>query len=134
GDATREVVGLGATHCYGAVPTDDLGRCHGGKQVQAGGRHGARRRRESAGRGQAQPDTSPGWAADLLENGNGRRKEQAAGEKNRKGKPLQLPVKHGTVPLSKNGRAGNFFSTTWTASSPSSYSCGCGFGSAMQRA
>ena len=45
GDATREVVGLGATHCYGAVPTDDLGRCHGGKQVQPGVRHGARRRR-----------------------------------------------------------------------------------------
>ena len=44
GTTTRQVFGLGETHCYGEVPANDLGQCTGGKVVRQrstrkGGRH-----------------------------------------------------------------------------------------------
>jgi hypothetical protein len=40
GNATREVEGLGEAHCYGTVPSADIGHCSGGKRVQPrSGRH-----------------------------------------------------------------------------------------------
>jgi hypothetical protein len=36
GTATREVVGLGEPHCYGAVPTADLGHCRGARGSSRG--------------------------------------------------------------------------------------------------
>jgi len=44
GTTTRQVIGLGETHCYGEVPANDLGQCSGGKVVRQrsthkGGRH-----------------------------------------------------------------------------------------------
>jgi hypothetical protein len=34
GTTTRQVFGLGETHCYGEVPAHDLGQCKGGKVVR----------------------------------------------------------------------------------------------------
>jgi hypothetical protein len=44
GTTTRQVIGLGETHCYGEVPANDLGQCSGGRVVRQrsthkGGRH-----------------------------------------------------------------------------------------------